>query len=162
LSRVLRIGPDEINIFFEKHSCNRIQFFDYGRNPTQKVISGSSQKEGGRNNMRRNWHRLGILSAAILIGGAPVWAHEDCDDAKEQVAAAAGAGPGSQSDVNITVKLFQFQPGRLQLRAGTMATWVNEDEILHTVTAENKQGGFDALFDGKGMSFSFTFTQPGT
>jgi plastocyanin len=40
-------------------------------------------------------------------------------------------------------------------------TWVNEDEIYHTVTAEKKDSGFDAPLDGKGKNFSYTFFQPG-
>jgi plastocyanin len=41
-------------------------------------------------------------------------------------------------------------------------SWVNEDDILHTVTAEKKENGFAAYLDGKGQSFSFSFAQPGT
>jgi plastocyanin len=41
-------------------------------------------------------------------------------------------------------------------------TWVNDDEILHTVTTEKKENGFNASLDGKGKSFSRTFSQSGT
>lgn len=71
------------------------------------------------------------------------------------------AGPLSPPLANVMVKLFNYQPERIQVNAGTTVTWVNEDEIFHTVTAENNGGGFDAPLDGKGKSFSFTFSQPG-
>ena len=65
------------------------------------------------------------------------------------------------ADTMVVVKLFQFQPAQLQVKLGTTVTWVNQDEILHTVTLDDKAGGFDTPLDGKGKSFSFRFIQPG-
>ena len=47
------------------------------------------------------------------------------------------------------------------MKAGTTVIWLNDDEIFHSITADKKESGFDAPLDGKGKSFSFTFTQPG-
>ena len=117
--------------------------------------------------MKRFGTSLGILTAVVLAS-TPVLAHEDCDDVDQAKTAMAerGDGVGAQSlgTANVTIKLFQYQPGRIQVKAGTTVTWLNEDEIFHTVTAvarEGKGGGFDAPLDGKGKSFSFTFSQPG-
>ena len=117
--------------------------------------------------MKRFGTSLGILTAVVLAS-TPVLAHEDCDDVDQAKTAMAerGDGVGAQSPgaANVTIKLFQYQPGRIQVRPGTTVTWLNEDEISHTVTAateEGKGGGFDASLDGKGKSFSFTFSQPG-
>jgi plastocyanin len=117
--------------------------------------------------MKRFGTSLGILTAVVLAS-TPVLAYEDCDDVDQAKTAMAerGDGVGAQSlgTANVTIKLFQYQPGRIQVKAGTTVTWLNEDEIFHTVTAvarEGKGGGFDAPLDGKGKSFSFTFSQPG-
>lgn len=117
--------------------------------------------------MKRFGTSLGILTAVVLAS-TPVLAHEDCDDVDQAKTAMAerGDGEGAQTPeaANVTIKLFQYQPGRMQVKAGTTVTWLNEDEIFHTVTAvaeEGKGGGFDASLDGKGKSFSFTFSQPG-
>ncbi len=114
--------------------------------------------------MKRYWARFGLLSAVILVGSLPALAHEECDDAPEAATVAAQNGESrvAGSQTAVTVKLFQYQPGRIQVKAGTTVTWVNEDAILHTVTADKKHGGFDAPLDGKGKRFSFTFMQPGT
>ena len=48
------------------------------------------------------------------------------------------------------------------MKTGTTVTWINDDEIVHTVTLDDKEKSFDAALDGKGKRFSFTFTQPGT
>ena len=118
--------------------------------------------------MKHYWINLGILTAVVLALSTPVLAHEDCDDVDQAktVMAERGDGVGTESPgaANVTIKLFQYQPGRIQVKAGTTVTWMNEDEIFHTVTAvaeEGKGGGFDAPLDGKGKSFSFTFSQPG-
>jgi plastocyanin len=101
-------------------------------------------------------------------GSPPLLAHDECDDVSQPKLTRAETHESlalqSQPESKVTIKLFQYQPGRLQAGVGTMVTWLNEDEILHTVTAgePDKGGGFDAALDGKGKSFSFTFSQPGT
>jgi plastocyanin len=128
-------------------------------------VVGSTHDEYGEDNMKRYRKSLGILTA-LLLTSTPVLGHEDCDDVDQAktVMAERGDALGDQGAANVTIKLFQYQPGRIHVKAGTTVTWLNEDEIFHTVTAvagEGKRGGFDAPLDGKGKSFSFTFSQPG-
>ena len=129
---------------------------------------GSTHDAYGEENMKRYGKGLGVLAAAVVLASTPVFGHEECDDVDQTKTAMAepadGLGTESPGAANVTIKLFQYQPGRIQVMAGTTVTWLNEDEIFHTVTAvarEGKGGGFDAPLDGKGKSFSFTFVQPG-
>ena len=129
---------------------------------------GSTHDAYGEDNMKRYGKGLGILAAALVLASTPVLGHEECDDVDQAKTAMAGRadslGTESPEAVNVTIKLFQYQPGRIQVKAGTTVTWINEDDIFHTVTAvarEGKGAGFDAPLDGKGKSFSFTFSQPG-
>jgi plastocyanin len=71
---------------------------------------------------------------------------------------------GARSSAGIaesTVKIenFTFDPPRLLVKLGTMVTWINEDDIPHTVTSTTK------LFRSKALDtddrFSFTFSAPG-
>jgi len=117
--------------------------------------------------MKRYGKGLWIL-AAVVLASTPVLGHEECDDVDQAKIATAQRADGLGAEVpaatNVTIKLFQYQPGRIQVKAGTTVTWLNEDEIFHTVTAvarNGKGGGFDAPLDGKGKSFSFTFSEPG-
>lgn len=79
----------------------------------------------------------------------------------------AVAGPArSQSGAAATaaVRVFQFQPGALEVHAGTRITWSNEDDITHTVTSGmpgRPDGRFDVQLAGKGAQGSATFTTPG-
>jgi plastocyanin len=64
-----------------------------------------------------------------------------------------------QNVVSVTIDNFVFEPARLTVKAGTTVTWLNRDDIPHTVAAK------DRLFKSKVMdtdeSYSFTFSIPG-
>jgi plastocyanin len=120
---------------------------------------GQQTKKRGRGELKHKQKRFGLLAAIMLVSSAPALAHDECDDDPPKPAPMA-AKP--QPAANVTIRLFQFQPARIEVRPGTTVTWVNEDEILHTVTAEKEENSFAADLDGKGRSFSFTFAQPGS
>lgn len=66
--------------------------------------------------------------------------------------------------VGAAIRVFQFQPGALHIRAGARVIWTNQDEITHTVTSGvpgSPDGRFDLSLDGKGTSGSATFSTPG-
>jgi plastocyanin len=65
---------------------------------------------------------------------------------------------------NVEVRLFQFRPGRVEVSAPGAVTWVNEDEIRHTVTSgapDARDARFDETLAGKGARVSVTFADPG-
>jgi amicyanin len=68
------------------------------------------------------------------------------------------AAPGA--DLQVQIDNFTFAPQRLTVKAGATVTWINDDDIPHTVASSNK------LFKSKALDtedqFSFTFTTPGT
>ncbi len=71
---------------------------------------------------------------------------------------------GAQSEPRVTVRLFQFSPGRLDVNAGTRVVWSNEDQIRHTVTSgtpESPDGRFDLTLADKGASGAVALAQPG-
>jgi len=77
----------------------------------------------------------------------------------------AAADVHAQGGPTINLQTFQFQPKQLEVKAGTPVTWINYDDIRHTVTSgtpENKDSRFDASLAGKGAKFIYTFAQPGT
>jgi plastocyanin len=113
--------------------------------------------------MKRFWRGMAVLTALALVS-APVMGHES-HISVARVSAGETEGTGSQSGSTITIQTFQFKPAKLEVKAGTQVTWINQDDIRHTVTSgapEKKDGRFDAPLVGKGKSFSFTFAQPGT
>lgn len=60
----------------------------------------------------------------------------------------------------VKIDNFSFMPQELTVPVGTKVTWVNKDDIPHTVTSEEKLFASRALdTDDK---YSFTFQTPGT
>lgn len=92
--------------------------------------------------MRRSDGRgaLAALAMAILVSAAP------------SLSAHAGG-------VEVKIDNFTFTPDRITVKAGTTITWINDDDIPHTVASSAK------LFKSKTLdtedSYSFTFTTPG-
>jgi plastocyanin len=82
---------------------------------------------------------LGVAGSAAVSGPA--------------ASAAAPAGP--------TVKIdnFVFGPEALTVSVGTTVTWINQDDIPHTVVASDKS--FKSKVLDSDERFSFTFTKPG-
>jgi plastocyanin len=93
--------------------------------------------------------KAGALALALCLGAASSVALSG----PAVSAAAQPAGP--------TVKIdnFVFGPEALTVSVGTTVTWINQDDIPHTVVAS------DSSFKSKVLDsderFSFTFTKPG-
>lgn len=70
----------------------------------------------------------------------------------------AGAA-GTENAHTLTIDNFTFAPSALTIAPGTTVTWINRDDIPHTVTSTTKLFRSPAL--DTGQSFSFTFSQNG-
>lgn len=60
----------------------------------------------------------------------------------------------------ISIDNFAFSQATLTVPAGTRVTWINRDDMLHTVVDEAKSFKSDPLDSGD--SFSYVFDKPGT
>lgn len=78
-----------------------------------------------------------LLAVACLLLSMPVWAQE----------------------VKVDIKAFMFGPRDLNVAVGTKVTWVNDDEIPHTVAETHKLFRSGALDTGD--SYSWVFNTPG-
>jgi plastocyanin len=77
------------------------------------------------------------------------------------VARAAGAqGQAKSQGIEVKIDNFSFMPQDITVAPGTTVTWVNQDDIPHTVASTTD------LFKSKALDtddkFSFTFDKPGT
>ena len=79
--------------------------------------------------------------------------------APQTVGPEAQAVTGGRDTVTANIEDFLFQPGRLEVTAGTTIVWVNNGQVMHTVSAEDKS--FDSGID-PGQRRGLTFTRPGT
>ncbi len=60
----------------------------------------------------------------------------------------------------VQIDNFTFTPQTLTVRAGTKVTWVNKDDVPHTVTSTDKK--FKSPVLDTDEQFSHTFSVPGT
>ena len=74
------------------------------------------------------------------------------------VAVLATALPAHAADTTIEIKDFMFMT--VTVTAGSKVTWINRDEVPHTVREKNHLFASAALDTDD--SFSYTFTTPGT
>jgi amicyanin len=98
---------------------------------------------------RASWLRA-LAAATVLAGGSA------CLTAATPVLAAAPAAAGP------TVKIdnFTFGPAALTVKVGTTVTWVNNDDIPHSVVAQDHTTFKSKVLDTD-QTFSFTFTKAG-
>lgn len=87
---------------------------------------------------------LGVVASGAMIRGVSI----------------ARAAEEKKAAVTVTVDNFSFTPKELTVAAGTTITWVNHDDVPHTVVSTDKKFRSKALDTDD--QFSFTFTDAGT
>ncbi len=76
------------------------------------------------------------------------------------VAATQAAAQGTTPQV--TIDNFAFTPAQITVSPGTTVTWLNRDDIPHTVTDAADPREFKSPPLDTGDSFSHLFAKPGT
>jgi plastocyanin len=75
------------------------------------------------------------------------------------------ATPQAMAENEVNVFIYEFMPMTLSVKAGTTVTWINTDEVDHTVVADDASFSSEVLASTlvqPGASFSLTFDTPGT
>lgn len=87
---------------------------------------------------------LGVVASAAMIHGSQM----------------ARATEEKNAAASITIDNFSFTPKEITVAAGTTITWVNHDDVPHTVVSPDKKFRSKALDTDD--RFSFTFKDAGT
>jgi len=91
--------------------------------------------------------KAGAIAIALTFGFAPA-------ALLPVLAAAAAPAPAT-----VKIDNFVFGPEAITVTVGTTVTWINQDDIPHTVVANDKS--FKSKVMDTDERFSFTFTKPG-
>ncbi len=92
---------------------------------------------------RRSWAIATLLTAALFF-----------------LALAAGVpSANAQNGASVSIVDFAFQPGSIEVAAGSTVTWTNNGSAPHTVSSDS--GAFESGQLSPGASFSQTFDTPG-
>jgi len=97
-----------------------------------------------------NTVRAAVVAAALGAATAAMLA------AVVLPSAAQTAAPGSA----VSIDNFTFGPGSLTVKAGTIVTWTNKDDIPHGIASADNAFTKSKALDTDD-SYSFTFTTPG-
>jgi len=62
----------------------------------------------------------------------------------------------------VKIDNFTFGPAALTVPVGTTVTWINKDDIPHTVVSTDDPKAFKSKVLDTDEKFSFTFSKPGT
>lgn len=73
----------------------------------------------------------------------------------------AAAAPPPPAAVEVKIDNFSFAPAALTVPAGTTVTWVNHDDIPHTVVSTDDPKIFKSKVLDTDEKFSFVFAKPG-
>ena len=100
--------------------------------------------------MRRSAFLASLVVTAVMgLGGIIAQ--------RESFTASAQEKPASTAEVKIDN--FSFGPAAITVPVGTSVTWVNRDDIPHTVVSTEKV--FKSKVLDTDEKFSYTFTKPG-
>ena len=123
--------------------------------------------------------RLVLGAAALFItAGGLAGCSASAESAPPSIATSAPSiASSAPTGPVINLSSLMFNPSTTTVKVGESVTWRNDEPITHTVTSgrfmgidkttglrssQQPDGMFNAKLDGKGKTFSFTFTKPGT
>jgi plastocyanin len=95
---------------------------------------------------------LFVLFSSVLIFS--------CSKSSSGYGTPPGGGGNPPPANTVSLKSIAFSPSSLTVTAGTTVTWTNNDNITHTVTADDNS--FDSGNMSAGATFSHMFTTVGT
>jgi len=78
---------------------------------------------------------------------------------RSKTAASEAAAGGGEGAAKAEMRTMTFAPNRLEIAAGTTVRWTNNDQLVHTISADD--GSWDSGPVEPGRSWSHTFTQAG-
>jgi len=100
--------------------------------------------------MRRSVFVASLMAMAVIGLGGIVGEHKSF---------VASAQEKTASTAEVKIDNFVFGPAAITVPAGTTVTWINRDDIPHTVVSTDKV--FKSKVLDTDEKFSFTFTKPG-
>jgi plastocyanin len=105
-----------------------------------------------RNNMRRKMSLAGLAAALVLGTGA-------CNTEHRSSVASAQE---KTSTMEVKIDNFNFGPVAMTVPEGTTVTWINRDDIPHTVVSTDDPKVFKSKALDTDEKFSFAFSKAGT
>jgi plastocyanin len=100
---------------------------------------------------------IAMLSVITLSGRVAFSASEP--GGASATAKIGSTGVSTDSATEVKIDNFAFTPGEVTVKAGTQVSWINHDDIPHTV--DSTQGKFKSAALDTDEKFQFRFSEPG-
>jgi plastocyanin len=107
---------------------------------------------------------LSLALACAALAAAGCGSSNSKSTTSSQPAAPASNGGTAAPGGGVTIKMqnITFNPKTKTVKVGQKVTWTNEDDVPHNVTTTGGAAKFASKDFGKGGTYSFTPTKPGT
>jgi plastocyanin len=104
--------------------------------------------------------RFGVRTSALLFAGviSMIMFCAVAGYAARAVASTSNAAGGA-SGMEVKIDNFAFNPVVITVKVGTQVTWINKDDIPHTV--DSSEGKFKSAALDTDEKFEFKFSEPG-
>lgn len=102
-----------------------------------------------------------VIVVAVILG--TTGKKSDSSSTKSSTASSTPAVPDATATDAVAINNFAFGPKAVTVKVGMTVTWTNNDDVGHTVTAdqESAEAPSSKTFN-KGETYSFKFTKAGT
>jgi plastocyanin len=113
----------------------------------------------------QRFHLLGLYLVGVLaIVGSAVWGvslRRSIAPTPSRAGALPSSPTATTTAARVSIDNFVFDPKELVVTAGATVTWVNTDDVAHTVTSTAAPPLFDSKTLRTNDKFSFEFKTPG-
>lgn len=99
---------------------------------------------------------LVVVVILVLVGGGYYFMSQQSQAPAEEAIMEEKTVGGT----TVEIKDFAFSPATLTVKVGDTVTWVNQDSVGHSATADD--GSFDTGVLSQGESNTVTFTEAGS
>jgi len=105
--------------------------------------------------MKFRWQPIGLFYMLVSLPILTSCGKSDDDDSGGN----NNQNPGGTNNT-VSISNMAYSPNRLTVKAGTTVTWVNEENMSHTVTSDNGTFGSGTLRQND--TYKHTFSSAGT
>ena len=107
---------------------------------------------------------LAMVVLGLLVGGAAMAGGFaiGSQTARPIVEAGTPGTPAAPVELTIHMKNFKFDPASVEVAPGSTVTWVNDDDVYHTVTSDEASGPLQSPNVEKSQTYAYTFASEGT
>src|SRR3954452_13365717 len=104
--------------------------------------------------------RISLAAAAAVLGLVAAGCGSSNDNSSSSSSSSPSSAPATKGAIRM--QNIAFSPKAKTVKVGQEVTWVNDDDVDHNVTTTGGAAKFASDNFGKGGTYSFTPTKPGT